>query len=393
MNDRQSKRNLRILIIKFSCAALMLILVIYVITFGWFTDGNKSMGGGMTNQAAGIPYKIASVGSDGVYDEYYVREILTDSGETENQQILNQSDNTTQFYVYGDESTETLTGYISDGDNTIWEMTGKSNLNNSDSSEISPGTWGYIDFYVIPENTGNINISCELELDVFCPYDDDDNETQSDKIIHNDVEYYESENYLKQLMIGHVMFFTSVTEEDANGNDVTELKWISPDSDGKLCFNVNLDITNDYTADSESEDIEKYMAVRQRIYWVWTNIIGQAIFDSDILSAIEGNYKNVPQILSSMMSDNEKKSISISDDIVSGDFQQLLSDKSNYFFLDADIDSITKSKGGVFTENNSDFVSDDYFVLKQAWNNADQTIGNNVGYITLELVTHDMNVT
>jgi hypothetical protein len=299
----------------------------------------------------------------------------------------------TQFYVYGEDS-DPVTGYISGDSSTIWEMTSEANFNNaylSDDSiakDIAPGRWGYVDFYIIPITTGSIDISCEIDLTAYGSGDSEnltDEEKTVNKIVSGNTEYYPlsltSDEDFDSLLKGHLMFFT----EDSQSEDGS-LKWLSPDENGKLSFEVCADITEDYKVISDDSDLQGYKAVRVRIYWVWASVFGQTVLDSNSLSVLEGNYKPVSQLLSEMAGEGLAD-----EDIVKSDFQRLMAEDSayKYFFLSEDRTSVEDSKNSGLGLNGTALNAKSYNLLKQAWNSADQLIGNNVSFVTVELTASE----
>jgi hypothetical protein len=403
----QKKKKKRIILVKFICAAIMLSVVIWAISLGWFTENRETENGGVSGGSASGDYKIATVGTDGKYDDWYVQCETDENGNTETVPILQQGSKTS-FYVYSgnaeavteigsdsaaeseaaeDENSEQpVTGYITTGENIIWEMSADSNFNNYDSDdetaakEISPGTWGYTDFYIIPNRTGEINISCELDLAAYCLAEDDDKPT--DNIIkHNNSVYNlytcgeDESDDLNKLIKGHLMFFTS----QENASNQKELVWLVPGDNGKLSFEISLNITDDYKTDASG--VDAFKAVRQRIYWIWPNVLGQAILTESRMAALNGYYDSISKILADMDSDGAV----IDEDIVKSHMMTDVYD--SYFYLNGDTAEVKAAKNGALELNGTAFSADDYTVLNEKWNDADQTIGKEVGFVTVEIST------
>jgi hypothetical protein len=441
---KENKKRKRIVTVKGVCVAIVFALTVWAFTLGWFTESREDEMNGTEMSAENKGYKILTVGSDGRYDKFYSGYDAT----------LSEDDLVSFKIKTDDDTTESCSGYETMGKYLTWRITDKANVRNYDTSanvnmslknseyEIFPGTSGYIEFYILSEQAGELKLDFTTDITAYVlsgspvkkNTDTEENnaeeETASDeKNITYELNssdgtwvytYTQNEDStLANIVKGHIMLF----EIDDNN----KINWLTPD-DGS--FSVTVKTTAD--------DVSNNIAVRKRIYWVWTGVFGQLVLDDDGLSSYEpsGGYSTVSGVLNKLLKNSGETAISAKSDIVSGSLKTVFSVNGGYFFPNAqsseednetavqsdepeenvdgnadgneDVDvgepdgengeeKGDEADGG--SEDESDIITESdienavggdveatiYNKIKKAWNQGDQLIGKKVGFITIDL--------
>jgi hypothetical protein len=390
--NADKKKKKRIVTAKMICVTITLALAIYAITFGWFTESREAETNGIAGGTDGKGYRIitgaVSDYQSGVYDSRY-------TDENDSEIILNaksatdEDGNNTKYVEFQDTDGISLSGYASDGDVIQWQMTKDSNLQNYTELSIYPGTQGYIDFYIQPTRTGDINVDFDIDLTAFCRISNDSaesHESDSEKFTATESQYYyrlsegEDTYGVNSLIKGHILLFT----EDENGN----LQWLDPDSDGISTFTANLSTTSDDAVTTDDSGEISYKAVRKRIYWVWVKTWGQLTLDSAKLTLQDSGNIPISEVLNQLVTDSNDD-CTVATDIVSSRLKTLFGEGGTspyeYFFITSGSTFATVKDYMSKAINGEAGV---YPTMKRAWNSADQQIGKNAGYITLELTAN-----
>jgi hypothetical protein len=211
-----------------------------------------------------------------------------------------------------------------------WVMSGTSNLNNSGQAEgIAPNTSGQLAFYVIPYQDGDLTVDFTLSV---TPYEEQtqsglsalDAEAEAENTDSSSV----SDEQLRDLLEGHVLFFQGV---DAAG---LYTDWIQDDT-----FTVTL---------SDARAGTPYLVT---IYWAWPNVVGQMLLEDPPYGAL------FSQAVRTLLQED------------------MVQNPSRYFYGVSDSDWLTAA----ITDKNTDELSPFY-------NQADEQLGQNVDYISLQLM-------
>lgn len=315
------------------CAAVILIaLLISFISFGWFTN-SKTTGNGINGMnATGCKFELATAGDGGKYDNY----IIASDGQAPEGEINGLPT----------DKNVTVTG--SGGTEIKWLMNSESNFGNNageSADGIQPGSFGKLTFYVVAKQSTDLDLTISLDTVLYTkdaqPIDEN-NDNSAYIIPANSSE--------AKLTKGHILFFKNKT----NG--------VYSDM-----------ITDKFTF--EKLGAKKDTAYRVDIYWIWPEVIDQLILpESD--SLFSG--KDYGKIISD------------------ADTQTLITEmsaNSECYFADNSIadlglmlDNISKGSA------DGSFDSDYYNKLNLKWNESDQFIGTNVGYIELKLTADDSSL-
>jgi len=312
-------------------------------TIAWFTMNKETGASGMGVRVAPPPFELKSSGTDIIYTKRL--------GEVASE------------YVEG----ETVTGgkMTSGGKAAIrWVMTSSNDMENvreagdetlprditsleSDKYGLSPGDYGTIKFTVVPTNkTSPLSINFKTLITCYsAEYDDDGyEETDEELTLIDDVDVTK---YLK----GHILFFYE-TEEEVSGETVTELNLVEDDS---FTFSV-LDDTE------------------ITLHWVWPETLNNIL-----VANIAGLDQTASQSVRTFMFNYPEF------------FLQRLDTPANGEAPFADMSLSTVNETNINTVSASIVASSRLYDKYSTWyNNADQTIGDEVAYITFEL-TAEMN--
>lgn len=145
MSRQETLREARRQIFHSGMLALAALVVIAVACYAWFAS-NKSVTGNVGTVSAGVyGFELASIGDNGAFDA----ETPTDYTVPEGQEWSGHE------------------GYIHTAgmQEICWKMSNASNLGNgTGDSGIRPGSSGKLEFYVIPKQEGEINLTFRLSM-------------------------------------------------------------------------------------------------------------------------------------------------------------------------------------------------------------------------------------
>lgn len=206
--------------------------------------------------------------------------------------------------------------------------------NKSGTSKLSPGSFGELEFVLDPIATdlGNIDVTIEINVQLR-----EGNTTAEEA----EAAGAKARTYVR----GHILFFTEKDGRYYSG-------WIGPDDDGIYKLTVPRGAFMDDKGSTTKQ-------VRQRIYWIWSQQ-----FHNYVYAGGGSYYRN---LFASEQSSDYKKLI-----------QDMNNNKGRYFDGELSIGSI-----------NSDMSGDDYDKCTDAFNAADQFIGETVDYIQIRINTSE----
>lgn len=231
-----------------------------------------------------------------------------------------------------------LTATGAGGSEIRWRMSSDSNFGNLGGDGIQPGSCGKLTFYVIPKQDTDLKLTFSLDTVL---YKSGVEPTAEYSILASD-------NAATKLVKGHILFFEECT-------------------DGVYSGRINGNTFKRTITDAKADNAYKF-----DIYWIWPNVIDQLILPAN------DNYlvnSGCPKI--------------ISDEDTTALISEIKAEADNYFIsgeitnLSVMLDSV--SKGSIDTS----FNEDNYKALNTAWDNADNMIGRNVGYIELRLTAEE----
>ena len=337
--EEKNKKKVFVALIKaFSMLILAFALLVFI-GIAWFTMNEEIGTGGMSIKSQSSLFELRTIGATGLFDDYTTRvdAEYTDASET-------GSSGKIMWRLTKGNTDSTLTQgnmhnlYLESGTPSADEM---KEIKKIDSSKygLSPGDYGTMNFTIVPkvdsvDTTVKISVKCYkteyylsgddigYQKDVFEPMDEEDvNEAEAIKFTNS-----------------HIMFFY----KDSNNH----LRMLTDDGFDELSITENRDVT---------------------IYWVWPeklkNILELDVAGLDMTGAMELRaymLKNPELFLAKYSEDSS----TVFDDIK----------------LDEDAtESDVQAKANTILATN---VS--YNPWGARYNNADQIIGDYVGYIMVE---------
>ena len=222
-----------------------------------------------------------------------------------------------------------------------WMMSGDSNFGNITGDGIQPGSSGKLSFYVIAKENTDLDLTFSLDTILYTPDAEPlgaDNPDNSEHIIPDT-------SAVAKLVKGHILFFKSFDEVSGVFSDR---------------------ITDAFTFVRDNAQADT--AYKVDIYWVWPEVIDQLLLpQGDDLLTFGGL-----------------------DRIIAADDTVVTESGFSYFFSE-EISGLTECLNNV-TKGSADaaFSTDHHRILNAKWNEADQMIGTEVGYIEL-ILTADVS--
>lgn len=241
--------------------------------------------------------------------------------------------------VYEDGTPAGLTA-TSDGKPEIkWLMNDESNFGNVSGDGIQPGSYGKLTFYVIAKQDEDLYLTFSLNTILYDSGAEPITELNPDNSAH----IIPDTETAAKLVGGHILFFEHYDEETG----------------------VYSDRITDSFKFTKLNAVEN-TAYKVEFYWIWPEFVDQLILPSDDPLLRARGY-----------------------DRITADGQQLITDADSEVYFSGSITGLSDmlanmSKGS----QDVNFDIDSYNLLNLKWNEADQMIGTNVGYIEL-LLTAD----
>lgn len=235
--------------------------------------------------------------------------------------------------------TENETGLTATGNGASeirWRMSSDSNFGNLSSDGIQPGSCGKLTFYVIPKQDTDLKLTFSLDTILY----GSGAEPSADNILTSD-------NAAAKLVKGHILFFEDCT-------------------DGVYSKRINGNSFERTITGAKADNAYKY-----DIYWIWPNVIDQLILPSNDNYLVNNGYQKINS------ADDTTQLVA-----------EIIGTADNYFIDElTDLSDMLNSVsiGSIDTS----FDEDNYKALNTAWNNADNIIGQNVGYIELRLTAEE----
>lgn len=223
-----------------------------------------------------------------------------------------------------------------------WLVSENANIGNYDSDDedaqdgIAPGSEGQLDFKVVPGQTDPLELEFTLKLTAYRSGASNPS-TLDDltEIVSTDADY----DLLKGFLDGHILFFTS---KDENGK-----------YSGLIDENYTETITFTKNAQGEAEPYP------MTIYWIWPNTFEEEMLTDSDLSVGE-------------------KSVCSTDELL-----DLFADHPEHFLDQFEVPENTTL--------DADYIRSQRTVLNRKYNEADQIIGDEIGYLVVELTARQTN--
>ena len=329
--------------------ALSALVVMVGFCIAWFVSNHRVNATGMNIEAANAQdFQLASKGKRQEAEQKYLK-------NEDSQNILN---NGTAYLINSDgkmidasDDTDNTENYYVGFTNLAWRL--------DDDVTLMPGTSGSMTFYIIPrkENLTSANLTFTLKA-----YEDDKK---------TGVAAVSKDNQLQNLVMGHILFFRN---RDADGSYAG---WIAPDENGSY-LTGNSEYSFTVTPENKTT-FEKDKPYRVTLYWIWPNYIRNYIYTNQNGSLFtnpdSSDYKNLLKFLNKENFQNNEAEQKYS--------------KIFYVKPDSGATSAKDSTGGNGNQINSNITDAVLNECNEAYNNADQYIGENARYLYVD-VTVDM---
>lgn len=355
----ENKNKNRSKLIKLSIMLALLAVVMIFMTIAWFSMNREVGSSGMGVKSATLPFDLKTTGYYGYFDDWL------DSG-------------TGKIAVNRAAAPEPPSG-TSESITTVdsmtiqWLMTDENNAKNyvtedteEDNIGIRPGSFGSLKFSVVPRTQETINISFKLNIVPYrTVYQTDGSgaiildgnglptELAPEKITGNN----EAVGYLKN----HVLFFKNRTGTEGNYvysdliplDEVVELVYIPSEEEGE---------DGTYSATLTFDKVGNELQEKEiTIYWIWPETLAEAVLPGN--QQVSGG-----------------KPVCGSDNLEI--FNKLKQNPGAY--LDG-YNNVTDTDGTANENLTQTIIKNHYSKLSLEYNNADQKIGDNVGYFVLQL--------
>lgn len=314
LSEEEKKNRKKALILKIVPVAVLAFILIAV-SLAWFTlDKALDLDSfGMTSVDS--PFELMTEGSqDGLQDK------ILDSKEYSNSTVNEDSNVTSEKYS-----------------KIYWLMNDESNMKNqsADSAGINPGTSGKLTFYVVPKQSGRLDIKFKLNITGYTESGTGDNTTYAP------VKDEDINNYVN----GHIMFF-----ENYDGTKKTYSKFL-----------------HNETFERTFDDCKVDEPIAVDIYWVWPNTLGQILLKSSDSNLSENNV---------LFGDNSDERT---------DFAKYIIDNASKFFKSDDHISEDNKNAIINMLTGKSYNASQLAALSSLYNNADEAIGTSVNDLLVEL--------
>ena len=360
-DEKERKKRIKGSLIKFGSLAVFAFVVWIFATIAWFSQNDSVSSDGMGIRVGSSPFELKTVGYYGYYDNYLPGDFT---------KVANNLASAAQ-----PPSGEYSSLSTANGSSIQWLITADSNAKNyvtsstnEDNKGIRPGTSGEMKFWIVPKDQQTINVKFKLEI---TPYinnyvlDENGNYTFAEgsdaPIEDTPISIAGNSNYTTVLnyLVSHIMFFKNRTEVTPQSGEsyYTYSDLITLDND----FDLVYDSTNHvYTSTLTFSSEESVLQDKElSIYWVWPETLAEAILP-------------------------EAKQNPGYHAICTGD-EILNKLKANPSYFLKGYNAATDTDNTTNANLTKSVIEQYYSRLSVEYNNADQEIGDNIGYIMLTL--------
>lgn len=304
-DSEEEKKKRKLLIIKIIPVAVLAFILIAV-SLAWFTIDKALDLDSFGMKSVDSPFELKTVGSANVLKA----------------EILDSND----YSKVSDESNIT-----SDENNKIyWLLDEESGMTNG----INPGSHGKLTFYVVPKQSGDLEIQFKLSITGYAE------NKNGDSVSYEKV----TDENVTSFLNGHIMFF-----EKYDGSTHTYSDFLSDETFTRTFKDCKADVPQEVN-----------------VYWVWPNTLGQILMKSTDENLTE---KNV------LFDDNSEERLNFAE-YIKGNLSLFLSGDADKEQNKTVIEIILKGDKYSTTQLSS---------LSSMYNDADEKIGTKVQYILVEL--------
>lgn len=304
-DSEEEKKKRKLLIIKIIPVAVLAFILIAV-SLAWFTIDKALDLDSFGMKSVDSPFELKTVGS----------------ADTFQVDILDSND----YSKVSDDSNIT-----SDENNRIyWLLDDESGMKKG----INPGSHGKLTFYVVPKQSGEMEIKFKLGITGYVE------KKSGDSISYEKV----TDENVTSFLNGHIMFFEKYDENNHRYSD----------------------FLSDETFTRTFKDCKADVPQEVNVYWVWPNTLGQILMKSTDENLTEKN----------VLFDDESKERLTFAEYIKGNIS---------LFLSGDAD---KEQNKTVIEkilNGDKYITAQLSSLSSMYNDADEKIGTKVQYILVEL--------
>lgn len=320
-------------------AVMVLAFIVWVFSsIAWFTMSREVDSKDVQLNGSDNYFEIKTTGQAGLYDAYISR---ADSNYSNDLQSSNAHQKITWHLTKGNSDTDGNMNnlYTDDGVPDLDEIT------KLDSSVygLSPGDYGTLRFTIVPKT--DVSFSVKINTDMTCfkteYYESGDNFGYQ-KDVFTEITDNSSNHAVLEYAHSHIAFFYSADEDNDNNSELHLIK------NGSFIIS---DI-------SEETDVT--------IYWVWAK---------NLINIIDANVDGLDQ--------NGASELRNQFFVNPGSFLEDISGTTDFSSITADSDSenFDEDVSGLVEYLTSIVNKSEYNGYKTMYNNADQTIGDKVGYV------------
>ena len=367
--SEEERRKQKKRIVKLVLLMTLIALIIVFASIAWFAM-NKAVSANT----------MAITATEGDY------ELEVQGSKVENGSDFSKADET---YTLGevqndDENIRQTTGAQS---KIIWRKA--TSADGTYENGLEPNSHGTLTFWVVPKRSGNLDIEFKLNIRGFhATYsepDDPDDEPVLDKLFEiddsltgnaqnglvktngdPDTELIQTKKNALEYIKGHILFFSDYDSSTGyysgflgTGRSIRFGDCINPSAEPKAKYN-----------EGNAVSVTQGNKYQVTLYWKWANTLEQMVLDENAAN------KDDPMFVSTNTADRTAIFTYLGQTDESG--------MVNKVFKDLTASEITTNLG--YIQNNTEGSVDTAIrTLTNAYNNADQVIGNNIDYILIEL--------
>lgn len=363
--EDEKRKNRLIALIKASSMMILATVLLIIVGIAWFTL-NKDVGTeGMGIKSVPAPFELEVRG--------------------DNIEYLSAFPKADPNYTLGELQSGTTNYYQTTGtqNKVIWRKVGVTSDDGHYPNGLEPNSHGKLSFWVVPYETGDLNIQFRFNLRGFISTEtepeDPDELPELDKLfeitssltptaengLNSETEAQDAISALNYLK-GHILFFSDY-------DSLTGYYSGFLGTERGISFGNCLDASgNKYAADGGAVAVTAGTKYPVTIYWKWANTFEQMVLDEN------SPQKDNPIIVSTNTADR------------TAIYTYLGDTTHNDVFLELTSDLITTDLEYVRTDN-VEHADAARTTLTNAYNNADSYIGNNVDYIMIEMLAGTIN--
>ena len=339
--------------------AASFVVLIGALTMAWFAMNKTTGANGMGTQVSDVPFALKTIGYYGYFDDWLdegVGKISEDRAHAEtppsgSTSVITTNQSATIQWLITEENN--VKNYVTE--NTV-----------EDDIGIRPGSFGSLKFRVIPKGTEVINLDFKLDMipyrtvyqtdgsgTVILDGEGHPTELRPEIITGNN----DAVTYLKN----HVLFFK---ERSGTLGNYVYSGLIDLDETVQLIYLPSEDpgepgtYTSTLTFDKVGDELQEKEIT---IYWIWPETLAEA--------ALKGNQQTSG---ATPVCGSENLEI----------FNKLKANPSNFL---AGYNNTIDTDGVANSDLTQTIIKNHYSKLSLEYNNADQMIGDNIGYIVLRL--------